>query len=61
MLLLLLFARKLDYRTTTSCHASVTVVTLLEGVQAGYHTQKATRASKAVSARSPGYRGREQH
>jgi hypothetical protein len=42
-------------------HGVQVSLTLLEGVQAGYHTQKATRASKAVSARSPGYHGREQH
>jgi hypothetical protein len=50
---------KLGYHKTTTCQA--VSLTLFDGVQAGYHTKKATKASKTVSARSPSHHGCGQH
>jgi hypothetical protein len=49
------------WATTRRLPAKQVSLTLFEGVQAGYHTKKATKASKTVSARSPAYHGCEQH
>jgi hypothetical protein len=53
------FAR--NWATTRRLPAKQVSLTLFDGVQAGYHTKEATKASKTVSARSPSHHGCEQH